>query len=320
MAFYLVTGGAGFIGSNLCYALVERGERVRVLDNFSTGRRENIAELVEHGRIELLVGDLSDANAVERAVAGVDFVLHQAAIPSVPRSIEDPVGTDLANVHGTVMLLDAARRARIKRLVYAASSSAYGEKAPGQAKVETMIPDPLSPYAVSKLAGENYLRAFWLSYGLETVSLRYFNIFGPRQDPKSQYAAVIPNFVSAALAGRPATIYGDGQQSRDFCFVANAVDANLLACTAEGAAGEVFNIACGESTNLLEAVDVIARAVGGERIAPRHEASRTGDIRHSLADIGKAERILGYRGSVKFAAGIERTVAWYRRQKLTVDG
>jgi UDP-glucose 4-epimerase len=314
MSHYLVTGGAGFIGSNLCHALVARGERVRILDNFSSGRAENIADLVEHNRVELITGDLTDGPTVERAVAGVDYVLHQAAIPSVPRSVEDPAGSDRVNVHGTVLLLDAARRAGVKRVVYAASSSAYGEKAPGQAKVETMMPDPLSPYAVAKLAGEHYLRVFWLTYGLETVALRYFNIFGPRQDPKSQYAAVIPNFVTAALAGRPATIYGDGQTSRDFCFVDNAVEANLLACTAAGAAGEVFNIACGESTTLLEVIDVVAQIVGN-RIPPKHEAPRTGDIRHSLADISKAQRVLGYTGAVKFAAGIERTVAWYRRSQ-----
>jgi UDP-glucose 4-epimerase len=310
-ARYLVTGGAGFIGSNLCHALVARGERVRVLDNFSTGRHENLAELVEHGHIELVEAELTDAAAVARAVDGVDYVLHQAAIPSVPRSVEDPAGSDLTNVHGTVLLLDAARRARVKRFVYAASSSAYGEKAPGQSKVETMTPDPLSPYAVSKLAGENYLRAFYLSYGLPTVALRYFNIFGPRQDPKSQYAAVIPNFVAAALTGRPAIIYGDGLQSRDFCYVDNAVEANLLACTANGAAGEVFNIACGEATNLLEVVEVIGRIVG-RPLEVRHETPRTGDIRHSLADIDKARRVLGYTGQVKFATGIERTIDWYR--------
>ncbi len=314
MARYLVTGGAGFIGSNLAHALVERGESVRIVDNFATGRMENIAALVDGGRVELLRGDLTDGQVASRAVEGVDFVLHQAAIPSVPRSVEDPVGCDSANVHATVLLLDAARKAKVKRVVFAASSSAYGEKAPGDAKVETMMPDPLSPYAVAKLACENYLRVFWLNYGLETVALRYFNVFGPRQDPKSQYAAVIPNFVTAALHGKPATIYGDGQQSRDFCFIENAVEANLLACTAQNVAGEVFNVACGESTTLLEVVDVIAR-ITGTQIAPKHEAARTGDIKHSLADIGKARRLLGYPGRVKFAEGIERTVAWYRQSR-----
>jgi nucleoside-diphosphate-sugar epimerase len=314
MAHFLVTGGAGFIGSNLSHALVERGDTVRILDNFVTGRAENIADLVDARRVELIRGDVTDPSVLERAVDGVDYVLHQAAIPSVPRSIEDPIGSDQVNVHGTVLLLDAARKAKVKRVVFAASSSAYGEKAPGEPKVETMIPDPLSPYAVAKLAGEHYLRVFWLAYGLETVALRYFNVFGPRQDPKSQYAAVIPNFVTAALNGRPATIFGDGGQSRDFCYVDNAVEANLLACTAPGAAGEMFNIACGESTTLLEVVDVIAQIVG-KKVAPVHEPPRAGDIRHSLADVSKARRVLGYTGAVKFATGIERTVAWYRQSR-----
>ena len=312
MAHYLVTGGAGFIGSNISRALAERGEQVRILDNFATGREENIADLVEHKKVELIRGDITDGETVARAVKGVDFVLHQAAIPSVPRSIEDPLGGDHVNVHGTVTVLDGARKAGVKRVVFAASSSAYGEKAPGEPKVETMLPAPLSPYAAAKLAAEYYLQAFYHSYGLETVALRYFNIFGPRQDPKSQYAAVIPNFVTAALHGKPATIYGDGQTSRDFCFVENAIEANILACTAKGAAGEVFNIACGESTSLLETVDIIARVVG-KKIAPIHEPARTGDIKYSLADIGKAKKILGYSGRIKFAEGLERTIAWYRQ-------
>jgi nucleoside-diphosphate-sugar epimerase len=314
MAHYLVTGGAGFIGSNIAHAIVARDERVRILDNLATGRMENIAELVDSGRAELIRGDVTDGDTVKRAVAGVDFVLHQAAIPSVPRSIDDPLGSDWVNVHGTVTVLDAARQAGVKRVVFAASSSAYGEKAPGEPKVETMIPDPLSPYAAAKLAAEYYMRVFFVSYGLETVALRYFNVFGPRQDPKSQYAAVIPNFVTAALAGRPATIYGDGLQSRDFCFIENAVEANLLACTAKRAPGEVFNIACGESKTLLDVVNVVADIVG-KKIPPRHEPARTGDIRHSLADISKATELLGYTGAIRFAEGIERTVAWYRKSQ-----
>jgi nucleoside-diphosphate-sugar epimerase len=312
MAHYLVTGGAGFIGSNLAHAIVERGDQVRILDNFATGREENIADLVEKKKVELIRGSITDAEVTARAVKGVDYVLHQAAIPSVPRSIEDPLGGDHVNVHGTVTLLDAARKEGVKRVVFAASSSAYGEKAPGEPKVETMQPAPLSPYAAAKLACEYYMQAFYHSYGLETVALRYFNIFGPRQDPKSQYAAVIPNFVTAALHGRAATIYGDGETSRDFCFIENAVEANLLACTAEGAAGQVFNIACGESTSLLQTVDIIARIVG-KKIAPNHEPPRTGDIKFSLADIGKARKILGYTGRVKFAEGLERTIAWYQQ-------
>jgi UDP-glucose 4-epimerase len=312
MAHYLVTGGAGFIGSNLAHALVDRGEQVRILDNFATGREENIAGLIEHKKVELVRGDITDGETVARAVRGVDYVLHQAAIPSVPRSIEDPLGGDHTNVHGTVTVLDAARKAGVKRVIFAASSSAYGEKTPGEPKVETMAPAPLSPYAAAKLAGEYYLQAFYHSYGLETVALRYFNIFGPRQDPKSQYAAVIPNFVTAALQGRPATIFGDGETSRDFCFVENAIEANLLACTAQGAAGEVFNIACGESTSLNQTVDIIAGIVG-KKIPAIHEAPRVGDIKYSLADIGKARRILGYTGRIKFPEGLARTIAWYKQ-------
>jgi nucleoside-diphosphate-sugar epimerase len=312
MASFLVTGGAGFIGSNLSHALVARGDQVRILDNFATGREENIAELVEKKKVELIRGSIVDGEACARAVRGVDYVLHQAAIPSVPRSIEDPLGGNETNVHGTVTLLDAARKAGVKRVIFAASSSAYGEKAPGEPKVETMLPAPLSPYAAAKLACEYYMQAFYHSYGLETVALRYFNIFGPRQDPKSQYAAVIPNFVTAALQGRPATIYGDGHTSRDFCFIENAVEANLLACTAQGAAGEVFNIACGESTSLLQTVDIIANVVG-KKIPPVHEPGRKGDIKFSLADISKARRILGYTGKIKFAEGLERTIAWYQQ-------
>jgi UDP-glucose 4-epimerase len=316
MAHYLVTGGAGFIGSNLCHTLVERGERVRAIDNLSTGRMENIAELVSEGRVELVRGDITDAEAMARAVDGIDYVLHQAAIPSVPRSIDDPIGSDHANVRGVVTVLDAARKAKVKRVVFAASSSAYGDKEAGQAKVESMIPDPLSPYAAAKLAGEYYCRVFYKSYGLETVALRYFNVFGPRQDPKSQYAAVIPNFVTAALQGRAATIYGDGLTSRDFCFIENTIEANLKACTAPGAAGEVFNVACGESASLLDAVDIIgdvAVAHGGKKIPAIHAPARVGDIKHSLAQIDKARRILGYTAAVRFREGIERTVAWYRR-------
>ena len=312
MAHYLVTGGAGFIGSNLCHTLVGSGERVRIVDNLSTGRMENIADLVEQNKVELVRADISDGEAMAAAVQGIDYILHQAAIPSVPRSVDDPLSTDMACVHGTVTLLDAARKAKVKRVVFAASSSAYGDKLAGQAKVETMIPDPLSPYAVAKLAGEHYCRVFYLTYGLETVALRYFNIFGPRQDPKSQYAAVIPNFVTAALQGRPATIFGDGETSRDFCYIDNAVEANLKACTAAGAAGEVFNIACGERTSLLQAVDVIGDIVG-KKIPAKHEPARVGDIKHSLADIDKAKKILGYTAGVHFREGVERTVAWYRK-------
>jgi len=312
MATFLVTGGGGFIGSNLVHAILQRGDRVRVLDNFATGRRENLADLHGHKAFELIEGDITDKATVARSVAGVDYILHEAAIPSVPRSVEEPLLTDSVNIHGTVIILEAAVAAKVKRVVFAASSAAYGEKAPGEPKIETMLPDPLSPYGAQKLACEHYLKVFHACYGLPTVALRYFNVFGPRQDPKSQYAAAIPNFVTAALAGRPATIYGDGGQTRDFCFVENVIEANLLACTAEGVAGEVFNIACGESTSLLKVVEIIGDAVG-KRIAPKHEPARAGDIRHSLASIDKAKKMLGYTGKVKFAEGIARSIEAYRK-------
>ena len=307
MATYLVTGGAGFIGSNLARALVARGETVRVLDDFSSGREENLAGL--EAQITLHRGDVTDAAAVRAATVGCDFVLHQAAIPSVPRSIEAPLATDRANVLGTLTVLDAARAAGVRRVVFAASSSAYGET-PTLPKVETMPPSPLSPYAVSKLAGEHYLRAYFLCYGLETVALRYFNVFGPHQDPASEYAAVIPRFVTAALRGEGPVIYGDGLQSRDFCFIDNAVEANLLACTAKDAPGQVFNVACGVRTTLLDVVAALGRIVGRE-LSPRHLPARAGDIRHSLADIGRARSVLGYTASVSFEAGLARTVDWF---------
>jgi nucleoside-diphosphate-sugar epimerase len=311
---YLVTGGAGFIGSNLAQALVARGDQVRVFDNFLTGREGNLAGLTGLGKekFELIRGDIRDPEALRGAVAGVDYVFHEAALPSVQRSVEDPIESDRVNVAGTLNVLDAARKARVKRLVFAASSAAYGET-PTLPKVETMAPDPLSPYAASKLAGEAYCKAFFVNYGLETVCLRYFNVFGPRQDPKSEYAAVIPRFVTAALRGETPTIYGDGEQSRDFCFIDNCVEANLLACTAKDAPGKVFNVACGERTTLNDVIRQLER-ITGRTIAPRHVAPRSGDIRHSLADVGRARSILGYTGKVSFAEGLERTVAWYREQ------
>jgi UDP-glucose 4-epimerase len=308
MARFLVTGGAGFIGSNLVDALVGRGDSVRVLDNFSTGRAENLAPL--EGRFELLRGDLTDEQTVLRAVEGVEYVLHQGALASVPRSVENPLMTDRANVLGTLHVLEAARKLGVKRVVFAASSSAYGET-PTLPKVETMPPDPLSPYAVSKLTGEAYARAYHVCYGLETVALRYFNVFGPRQDPQSQYAAVIPRFITCALAGNSPIVYGDGQQSRDFCFIENAIQANLLACTAPGAGGRVFNVACGVRTTLIEVLALLGELVG-RLIEPRFEPARPGDIKHSLADIGAARKVLGYTAPVSFEEGLRRTVEWYR--------
>jgi len=309
MTRYLVTGGGGFIGSNLVAALVARGEEVVALDNFSTGREENLAGLPA-GSFRLVRGDIRDPAVLADAIAGADYVLHQAALPSVPRSIEAPFEAHDVNVTGTVRLFEAARAAKVKRVVFAASSSAYGET-PTLPKVETMLPDPLSPYAVTKLAAEAYARVYYLCYGLETVCLRYFNVFGPHQDPKSHYAAVIPRFCTAALAGGSPTIFGDGLQSRDFCHIENAIQANLLACTAPGAAGQVFNVACGERTTLLEVVALLGELVG-RKVEAIHEPERPGDIKHSLADISRARQILGYTAPIDFRTGLSRTLDWYK--------
>lgn len=307
MAHYLVTGGAGFIGSNLVAELVARGERVRVLDNFSTGRRANLEPYQD--RIEVMEGDIRSYHLVRQAVAGVDFVLHQAALPSVPRSVRDPLTSNEVNVTGTLNMLQAALEAGVKRLVFASSSSVYGDN-PALPKQESMTPQPRSPYAISKLAAEQYCQVFWQLYGLETVALRYFNVFGPRQDPASPYAAVIPKFITALLAEEQPVIYGDGSQSRDFTFVGNVVQANLKACTAAEAAGGVFNIACGERTSLLELVGHLARLTCG-RSEVLHAAPRPGDVPHSLADISQARARLGYEPEIAFKAGLERTVACF---------
>ena len=308
MATYLVTGGAGFIGSNLVDALLQRGDTVRVLDDFSTGKRENLADFA--GRIALIEGSVADEKVVREAVDGVDYVLHQGALASVPRSVEDPVSSNVANVNGTLALLLAARDAGVTRVVYAASSSAYGDQ-PDLPKVETMAPSPLSPYAVSKLAAEYYCQAFTACYGLETVCLRYFNIYGPRQDPQSVYAAVIPKFITAMLAGERPTIFGDGEQSRDFTFVDDCVQANLLACTAPNAAGHMVNIACGSRYTLNELVTLLNRVLGTS-LGPNYEPPRAGDVMHSQADIALARNVLGYDPQFTFEAGLAKTVAWYR--------
>ncbi len=310
MATYLITGIAGFIGSALGRAVLEQGGRVRGLDDFSTGRRENLNEI--RNRIDFREVDLADASALGDVCEGVDFVLHQAAIPSVPRSIADPVSTHNANVNGTLNLLVAARDAQVKRVVFASSSSIYGDT-PTLPKHERMSPDPISPYAVSKLAGEAYMKSFYRVYGLETVSLRYFNIFGPRQDPSSQYSGVLAVFIPRMLRGEPITINGDGEQTRDFTFVANAVSANLLACTAPASsvAGQVFNVATGARVSLKETVAVLRRLTdfGGE---VKYGPERAGDIKHSLADISLAQSALGYKLLVDFEEGLSQTVAWYR--------
>ena len=304
---FLVTGGAGFIGSSLARALLARKDRVRVLDNFLTGKRANLEEI--KADIDLVEGDLRDEATVEKALRGVDVVLHQAAIPSVPRSLNDPASSHDVNVTGTLTLLRLAKKAGVKRVVYASSSSAYGDT-PVLPKVETMRPAPLSPYAVSKLAGEYYCQVFAGAFGLETVSLRYFNVFGPRQDPASEYAAVIPRFITAALAGRGVTIFGDGTQSRDFCFIDNVVEANLAAADATGASGQVFNVACGEATSLGQLVEMIAGHLG-RAIPVTFAPARVGDVKHSLADIGAARARLGYKAAIPFAEGLKRTFAWY---------
>lgn len=305
---YLVTGGAGFIGSNTVSRLLEMGETVRVLDNFATGKRHHLFPLNQG--VELIEGDIRYLNVVQEAVKGVDYVIHLAALPSVPRSIRTPIESNDVNVSGTLNVLIAARDAGVKRVVYSASSSAYGntEVLP---KVESMVALPLSPYAVNKFAGELYCRVFHQVYNLETVSLRYFNVFGPRQDPMSQYSAVIPKFIGAMLAGKAPVIYGDGEQSRDFTYVENVVSANLLACTAAGASGETINIACGQRVTLNELAGIIGRLVGRD-LAPVYETSRTGDVKHSLADISKASRLLGYEPRIGLEEGLRRTVDWLR--------
>ncbi|MFW6201038.1 MAG: SDR family oxidoreductase, partial [Gemmatimonadota bacterium] len=306
---YLVTGGAGFIGSNLVEHLLGRGDDVVVLDDFSTGRRANLAPF--EGRFELVEGSVTDLADCRRAVEGCDHVLHQAALPSVPRSVDDPAATHEACATGTLNMLVAARDAGVRRFVYAASSSAYGDT-PELPKRETMPPRPRSPYAAAKLAGESYCRAFRHTWGLETVSLRYFNIFGPRQDPKSQYAAVVPAFVMAALLGEPPTIYGDGEQTRDFTYVANAAAANLRAteAPAEAVAGGVFNVGCGERISVNELWRRIRDAAGADLEAV-HEPARPGDVRDSLASLEEARSRLGYEPEVGLAEGLRRTVEYF---------
>ena len=304
----LVTGGAGFIGSHLVNELVHRGARVRVLDNFSTGKHENLEQALAH--IELIEGDIRDRDTVQRAVNGVDFVLHQAALPSVPRSVADPLTTHEVNVTGTLNMLIAAREANVKRVVYASSSSVYGNS-PTLPKREDMPTNPLSPYAVSKLAGENYCGVFYQVYGLPTVALRYFNVFGPRQDPQSQYAAVIPRFISAMVRGDLPVIYGDGTQSRDFTYVANVVEANLLACRSNAVVGQVCNAALGGQVPLLELVTTL-NDILGTTSQPVFDAARPGDVKHSQADVSKLRRLTGFAEVVGFEEGLRHTVEWYR--------
>ena len=310
MARWLVTGGAGFIGSHLAEALVGKGETVRIADSFITGNRRNLAAAGD--RAELVEGDLADSAVAARAVAGMDYVLHQAAIPSVPRSVKDPATSNRANVDATLQLLIAARDAKVKRVVYAASSSAYGDT-PTLPKREDMPTRPLSPYALQKLVGEQYMQLFTALYGLETVSIRYFNVFGPRQDPSSPYSGVIALFVTALLAGKPPTIVGDGGQTRDFTYVANVVDGVLKAATAPGASGEVINVATGRQISISELAKTLGEIIG-VTAAPVHIDPRPCDVRDSLADVSKAKAILGYEPTVGLEEGLRKTVDWYRNQ------
>lgn len=312
MAKYLVTGAAGFIGSSLVRALLERGDEVRGIDNFETGRRENLTEVLP--RMDFREVDILDLDAMHKACDGMDYVLHEAAIPSVPKSVLDPLGSNRANVDGTVNVLVAARDAKVKRVVYAASSSAYGDT-PTLPKHEAMTPNPISPYAVAKLASELYMISFYRCYGLETVCLRYFNIFGPRQDPSSAYSGVLAKFSMQMLRGEQPTILGDGETSRDFTYIDNAVSANLLACSAPAAecAGRVFNCATGQRSTLNETFKALMELTsykGNVKYGPE----RSGDIKHSLADITKAQKHLGYKVLVNFEDGLRRTVEWYKSQ------
>jgi UDP-glucose 4-epimerase len=313
MATYLITGVAGFIGSALARAVLAQGDQVRGIDNLSTGRHENLAEIVH--RIDFKEGDLLDLQALYNACRGADYVLHEAAIPSVPKSVLDPLGSNRANLDGTVNLLMAARDAKVKRVVYAASSSAYGDT-PTLPKQEEMTPNPISPYAVAKLASEHYMISFYRCYGLETVCLRYFNIFGPRQDPTSPYSGVLAKFITQMLKGEQPTILGDGKQSRDFTYVDNAVEANLLACKAPAneVAGRVFNVATGRRVDLNETFQILKKLTGYPGNV-NYGPERAGDVKHSLADMSRAKKHLGYTPKVDFEEGLRRTIDWYRNQE-----
>ncbi len=308
MARYLITGGAGFIGSHLARTLLSLGEEVVVLDDLSTGKRENLGDIKD--RVKLIVGDICDIGRVKEAMEGIDYVFHQAAVVSVPRSIDEPVRTNEVNVDGTLNCLLVARDVKAKRFVFAASSSAYGDS-PKLPKHEDMTPRPLSPYGVSKLVGEMYCRVFYEVYGLPTVSLRYFNIFGPYQDPHSQYAAVVPIFITRLLKGESPQVFGDGEQSRDFTYIDNAVQANLLATRSDKADGKTINVACGTQYTLNELAKNLKRLTGSD-IDPTHDEPRAGDIKHSLGDISRASSLLGYSPKISFEEGLERTVAWFK--------
>jgi len=310
----LVTGGAGFIGSHIAAALIDRGARVRIIDDLSTGHRENVDEI--GGDIDFIHASLTDRNAVSHALQDVEWVFHEAAIPSVPRSVAEPAETHDASVNATFALLLAAKEHKVRRLVYAASSSAYGDQ-PELPKREDMRPDPLSPYAVAKLVGEYYCRVFTRVYGLETVSLRYFNVFGPRQDPGSQYSGVISRFIDAVLNGKQATIYGDGEQSRDFTYISNVVDANLKAAESASAVGHVINIANGERTTINQVFESIKKLSGRSVLQAQYAPSRTGDVRDSLADLSLARSLLQYNPQIGLEEGLRSTIDWWTRSRFS---
>ena len=312
MTKYLVTGGSGFIGSNICRELISQGCFVRVVDNLLTGKKSNLASIID--KVDFIQADMGDAEVAQSAMKDIDVVLHEGALPSVPLSVDNPEPTHRHCVDATFTLLLAARDAGVKRFVYAASSSAYGD-APTSPKVETMKPMPLSPYAVAKLVGEYYCSVFYQVFGLETISLRYFNVFGPQQDPKSQYAAAIPAFVTAILKNEPPTIYGDGEQSRDFTYIENVVQANLLAARAEQTKGEVINIACGLAITVNE-INAMINDATGKNVKPNYTDSRPGDVKHSLADITLAEKIISFKPKVTFSEGLQKAIEWYRENHI----
>ncbi len=312
MEKFLVTGGAGFIGSNICKKLVSQRCFVRVVDNLLTGKKGNLADIID--KVEFIQADMGDEDVARSAMKDIDFCLHQGALPSVPRSVDNPAATHQHCLNATFTLLLAARDAGVKRFVYASSSSAYGDT-PTLPKIETMQPQPLSPYAAAKLAGEYYAKVFYEVFGLETISLRYFNVFGPHQDPTSQYAAAIPAFVTAILKDERPTVFGDGLQSRDFTYVDNVVEANLLATKAKKTCGEVINIACGQAVTVNETIDTI-NGLAGRNIKPIYTAPRPGDVKHSLADITLAKKTIGYEPKVLFPEGLQKAIGWYRENLL----
>ena len=310
MRTYLITGGAGFIGSHIAEALVNKGERVKIIDNLSTGRIENIKSFID--KVKFIEGDIRDFDLLKKITKDVDIIFHEAALPSVPRSIDNPIASNANNIDGTLNVLYAAKLNNVHRVVYAASSSAYGnsEVLP---KTESMKPNPLSPYAVTKYTGELYCKVFYNVYGLETISLRYFNVFGPRQDPNSQYSAVIPKFIKAYLTGKPPVIYGGGEQSRDFTYIDNVVRANLLEASAKETHGETVNIACGKRITVNQLAEIIRKEIGAN-LKPVHKSERPGDVRHSLADITLAKNLIGYEPVVDVYDGLRRTINYFRKE------